>query len=402
MFTLWLLNSSQGQRWKSALLRLAFLALYVLMTVQFVGCYIFLSLPYINIPRFTQGYERLPFQTRLLLAPLFRWSSHSAWMVHYASTLAMNGYFFPHGIRPSQVVEFYLDIPCVLIAGWVAVQIYRASSRRQLLEWLVYPLFLVLCVVSYILHTVQNYRFVYDMPSLAFFSLGLYLIYFRKSKLLLAALFAVATLNRETTLLLLPFYLLSECVRGEAARPSSASRSAPSPTAGASRRLAIVPLLPVGSPRSRVYLRRVLRPEVVIFTLLMLMYWVVWHVFIFHIFQHNSSEYYPRTVFNLYCFERLRYYPQLLSAGGYLLPFLFIFRKNVRDAQLRIWMWTIPAWYALMFTWGILVETRVFGELLPFIACAGALIAEEWLTAAVRRRRIADSDEDRTRLMRAA
>lgn len=252
----------QGINLRRRISRAALIGLYVLMTVQFVGCYLFLSFPYIDIPRFTHGYERLPFQTRLLLAPLFRWAEHSAFMVHYASHLAMNGYFFPQGIGPAEVVEFYLDIPCVLIAGWVAVQIYRASSRRQLLGWLVYPLFLVLCTLSYILHTIQNFRFVYDMPSLAFFAVGLYLIYFRKSRLLLVALFALATLNRETTLLLIPFYLLSECLQDENARSGPQPSSAATAAGGAARGPAL--LSATGLRSARFEWRRALNPEVML------------------------------------------------------------------------------------------------------------------------------------------
>lgn len=400
MFTLRLRAMMQNDDWRRRVSRAALLWLYVLMTVQFVGCYLFLGFPYIDIDRFTQGYERLPFQSRLLLAPLFRWAQHSAWMVHYASRLAMNGYFFPQGIGPAEVLEFYLDIPCVLIAGWVAVQIYRASSRRQLLGWLVYPLFLVLCAVSYILHTVQNFMFMYDMPSLAFFAVGLYLIYFRKSRVLLVAVFAVATLNRETTLLLIPFYVLSECLQRKTGRSGPQIGSAAAAAGGAARRPALVC---AELKAARFEWRRAFRPEVAITAGLMLTYWAVWHVFIFHLFRHNASEYYPRAVFNLYCFRRLRYYPQLFSACGYLLPFLFIFRKNIRDAQLRLWMWMIPVWYALMFTWGILVETRVFGELLPFIACVGTLIAEERMAAAVgRHSRSEEGDEEHLHLVRAA
>lgn len=404
MLTLRLLRGLRPLQWRPVAARLALLALYVLMTVQFVGCYLFLGYPYLDIDRFTHGYERLPFQTRLLMAPLFRWAQNSPLMVHYASRLAMNGYFFPHGIQPAEAVQFWLDIPCVLIAGWVAVRIYQASSRRRLLGWLVYPLFLVLCAVSYTLHTVQNFQFVYDLPSLAFFSLGLYLIYFRKSKLLLVALFAVATLNRETTLFLIPFYLLSEWTRSrDTALTDSdrASRSATSPShRGADRpaqrsSLALWPVRPAALlSRHRDRWQRTLSPEVIFTASVMLAYWAVWHVLVFHLFRHNASEYYPRFRFNLYCFRRLRYYPQLFSACGYLLPFLLLFHRRVRDAQLRVWMLMIPVWYAIMMCWGILVETRVFGELLPFIACTAVLIAEEAVVAAVQSGRLTDSSDD--------
>lgn len=375
------------------------------MTIQFVGCYLFNTFQYINIERFTHGHERLPFQTRLLLAPLFRWAERTPWMVHYASRLAMNGYFFPHGIGTARVVEFYLDIPCLLIAGWVAVRIYRASSRRQLLGWLVYPLFLAICAVSYILHTVQNFRYVYDLPSLAFFSLGLYLIYFRKPTLLLIALFAVATLNRETTLLLIPFFVLSRCVepRARTGPRRGFAVSAGTGTGEAARGQARVPVAFPSAGAGRVNWKRALQPEVAIPALLMAGYWAAWHVFVFHLFRHNASEYYSRIPFNLYCFERLRYYPQLFSACGFLLPLLPAFRKQLRDAQLRVWMLMIPVWYAVMAIWGILVETRVFGELLPYIACLGTLMAEESLAAKLQRRnREQDREEEEVTLIRAA
>jgi hypothetical protein len=382
--------------WRNVLSQCALLGLYLLMTVQFIGCYLFLGHPYIHLDRFGYGHERLPFQTRLLLAPLFRWAQSSTYMANLAADWSKNQYFFPHGIGPGGIVEFYLDVPCVLIAGWAAVRIYRAASRRHLLEWLVYPLFLVLCTVTYILHVVQNYRFIYDMPSLMFFALGLYLIYFRKPVLWLVALFAVATLNRETTLLLIPFFVLSACVRpGRLPRPERAELHQGSSTGHG-------PLLAMrGSPGFQ--WRRALRPRIAVPALLMLAYWAVWHVFIFHLFRHNPSEYYSRIGFNWYSLRRLRYYPQLFSACGYLLPLLVLYRKKLNDAQLRIWMWMIPVWYALMVIWGILVETRVFGELLPFIACAGTLIAEESLATAIERRRHSESDEvGRTNRLRAA
>ena len=382
----------KGKLW---LTRTALFGLYVLMTVQFVGVYLFHEYPYIDVARFTHGYERLPFQTRLLMAPLFRWAAHSAFMVHYASCLAMNGYFFPHGIGPAEVVEFFVDIPCLLIAGWVTVRLYQAASRRHLVTWLVYPLFLVLCVVSYILHTIQNFRFVYDMPSLAFFAVGLYLIYFRKSRLLLAALFAVATLNRETTLFLIPFYLLSELARSRGSAPNLVSPGKLSVASGEGRaRRAILSRLGRLRAFERLGWKRLLRPEVVTTTVLLLAYWAVWHFFIFHLFRHNSSEYYSRLNFNFYCLRRLRYYPQLFSACGYLLPILVLYRKHIHDRQLRLWMWAIPGWYAVMAVWGILVETRVFGELLPVVACCAAVIGEEAFARAVLRGRRPTEDED--------
>ena len=389
---------------RSAFLRPAVLSLFLLMTVQFVGCYLFLSHPYIDFNRYAHGYERLPFQTRLLLAPFFRWALASPFMIRQADDFSRNSYFFPRGIGPGGVAELYLNIPCVLVAGWVAIRLYQSASRRQLLGWLVYPLFLGLCTVTFILHAVQNFRFLYDMPSLMFFALGLYLIYFRKPTWLLIALFAVATLNRETTLFLIPFYLLSEAARNWPAFTGQHSKSTHHASSqNSSPRPATLSFLPTAPAIRRLRWSRLISPEVALASALMLAYWIVWHVFIFHFFRHNSSEYYSRIQFNLYCLRRLRYYPQLFSACGYLIPFLFLMRRHIHDAQLRLWLWMVPGWVVLMSVWGILVETRVYGELIPFIACAATLVAEEVIVAAVRQKHLsADSDQERMHLMRAA
>lgn len=377
------------QSWRDPWKRWALFGLYFAMTVQFVSCYMFLVHPYVHLDRYAHGYERLPFQTRLLLAPLFGWVQASPRALTWAAKLSSDRYFFPRGVGPGGLLEFLLDVPCIAIAGIVAVRIYQAASRLQVLRWMVYPLFLVLCTVTYILHTVQNFRFVYDMESLAFFAVGLYLIYFRKPVLLLVALFAVATWNRETTLFLIPFFLLSECVR----RPTDD----PERSAGAH----VVALQQPG--RSQLDWRRALRPEAAIPAALMLLYWAAWHVYVFHLFRHNVSEYYPRVMWNLRDFIQLRYWAQLLSAFGFLLPIVLVFRRHVHDAQLQAWIWIIPCWYAVMAVWGILVETRIFGELLPFLACAAALIGEETVAAALARPAAGNkSEQDERTLVRAA
>lgn len=56
-----------------------------------------------------------------------------------------------------------------------------------------------------------------------------------------------------------------------------------------------------------------------------------------------------------------------------------------------------------MTIWGLLVETRIFGELLPFLACAGALVAEEALATAMQNHRVAaGSEQEDVYLVRAA
>ena len=342
-----ILSTVRSAPFRGRLRKIGLLVLYLLAAVQFVGAYIYLEWPYVDLHRFEYGYERLPFQTRLLLAPLYRLADTARWSTHYADRLARNQYFFPHGVTGGLVLEFGIAILCTLFAGWVAVRLYDASTRRGVLKPLVFPIFLGLCVMSYILHTVQNFRYVYDMPSLAAFAAGFYLIYFRKNVLWLVLLFTVATLNRETTLLLLPFWALSESL----------------------------------GPDGRIQWATLRTRRVLAVVLALVAYWVVWHLIVYRVFSTNASEYYPRLLFNLKCFVRLRYWPQLASAFGFLWPFLIMYRRKVRDAQLRAWLLVLPVWYVFMMLWGILTETRIFGELLPFLAPVVTLMAEEVLAA---------------------
>jgi hypothetical protein len=352
----WLLST----RVRSRLGWMGLALLYVLATIQFVGAYLFLEWPWVNLQLWEDGSERLPFQTRLLLAPLYRYVDHASWSVAYAWRLGRNQYFFPHGVSAGMVLEFCIGILCVLVSGWVVLRIYDAASRIHLLRPLVYPIFLGLCVLAYVLHTVQNFRYVYDMPSLAAFAVGFYLIYFRKPVIWFVLLFAVATLNRETTLLLLPFWAISQALGAE----------------------------------GRVRWRTLLSRRVLFIVLPLAVYWAAWHHIVFSLFGANPSEYYPRLLFNLHCFLRLRYWPQLASAFGFLWPFLIIYRNQVRDVQLHAWLLVLPVWYAFMMQWAIVTETRVFGELLPFLAPVAAIIAEEVLVSKVLRQIVRQDDQD--------
>ncbi len=333
------------------LARAGLLLLAVLAAVQFVGSYIYLEFPWVDLHLWESGSERLPFQTRLLLAPVYQAFDNWSWAQNYAAQLSKNTYFFPppRGVHPGLLLEFAIGVVCVLISGWVAVRIYDRATRRGILRPLVYPIFLGLCVLLYIVHTVQNFRYVYDMPSLLVFALGFYAIYFRKPLGWFVLLFALGTLNRETTLLLLPFWALAQVL----------------------------------GPEGRIRWQALAGRAVLLPVALMGAYWAVWHLWVFHLFGANPSEYGPRFLFNMHCFLRLRYWPQLAAAFGFLWPFLILYRKQVRDPLLRAWLMVLPVWYAFMLIWAIVTETRVFGELVPILAPIAALIAEEVFAARV-------------------
>ncbi len=330
--------------------RLFLVGLYALATVQLVWCYLWLVRPYVQTVMYEHGEERMPFQGRLLMMAPMRWAHTNTPLVWISSWLSKYIYWFPRVVSPEVLVQGVISVVCLVIAGIVATRIYKAASARQLLTPLIYPIVLVLCAATYVMHTIQNFRFIYDLPSLAFFSLAMYVIYFRKSLWWFTAIFLVATINRETTLLLLAFLLLDRGVVG-----------------------------------GKLVWRRVFAPRMLLFVAPLAVYWLIWQIWVRHIFLVNRSEFYPRIPLNLTFFISPQAWPQLLGGCCYLLPIVLIFRGYLRDPRLRAWLWVLPPWFGFMFVYGILIETRIFGELIPYIAVAGSLMAEEAILRRLRR-----------------
>ncbi len=330
--------------------KLFLVAVYLLATIQFAWCYLWLTRPYVNTAQYEHGLERMPFQGRCLMMLPMRWANSSHTLRWLAQPFALSHFWFPRPVQPEVLVQAAIDVLCLIVAGWFTTKIYQASSRRHLLTPMVYPLLLVVCGATYIMHTVQNFRFIYDLPSLAFFSAAMYLLYFRRHWSLFVALFLVATVNRETTLLLLPLYIINEATTTGDIRWSRALQP---------RTLAVV--LPLAAV------------------------WIAWQLLIRHIFAANASEFYPRFNWNVKSLIVPQAWPQLLSACAYLMLFVVVMRHRISDPRLRAWLWLLPIWFAFMFSFGILIETRVFGELIPFVVCATTLIIEEVLVLRMRK-----------------
>jgi hypothetical protein len=332
--------------------KLLLLTVYVLATIQFAWCYLWLTRPYVNTALYEQGIERMPFQGRCLMilpmhlahsSPVLRWIA--------APFSRASHFWFPRPVQPEVLVQAGINVVCLLIAGWMTTRIYQTSSRYKLLTPVVYPLLLAVCAATYMMHTVQNFRFIYDLPSLAFFSVAMYLIYQRRHWAWFVLLFVVATTNRETTLLLLPLYMIDATVVD-----------------------------------GRLHWRRMLHWRRLAVVMPLAVYWTVWQIAVRWWFFGNRSEFYPRLDWNVKSLLVPQAWPQLLSACGYLLLFVLVMYRRIPDGRLRAWIAIVPVWVAFMFSYGILVETRVFGELIPLTVCSTALILEQLLMVRIRNR----------------
>ena len=319
-----------------------------LATIHVVWFYLTRVECHIRLAAYEQGQERTPFQYRLLLMAPLRWAHLSPAMHAGAAWLTLQRGFFPNGVRPEGIMQAAIDVVCVAVAGLVATRLYESGSRTGLLTVYVYPLTLLMVMSTYSLLTMHAYRFIYDLPSLAFFSLGFYFIYKRKHWPF-AAVFVIGTINRETTILLLAFFVLAQCSQARGFNWRQAYSAA-------TMRL----IAPLG------------------------IVWIGWHLCVTHLFRANVSAIQPRAWLNLGILAVPFTWPQLFSVFAYLLPLVIFYRKLIRDTVLRSWLWALPVWFIFMFCYGVIVETRLFGELIPFVACVSALIAEEKLLLASR------------------
>lgn len=318
--------------------------LNLLATIQFVWFYLTRVPSCLDLAAYEHWAERTPFQYRLLMVYPLQWAHQSPTLARLAANISRLSGWFPRTAHPEGILEGVIDVLCVVLTGFIATRLYQAASRAQLLTPLVYPLTLIMASITYAIFTTHSFRFVYDLPSLAFFSVGLYLIYFRSHPALLAAVFVIATTNRETTLFLLMFFAISCCWQGERLdwRLLTSGRC-----------LAVVVPLSI--------------------------FWIAWHLWVVRHFSTNASASSPRLWLNLLLLVIPLSWPQLLAVGCYLVPLLLLNRRLIPDPRMRAWLWILPAWLIFMIRYGLIIEVRVFGELIPYLACLAALIFEERL-----------------------
>lgn len=338
-------------------------------TIQIVWVYLLHTPSALNLPDFENGVERTPFQYRLLMTFPLRWAHHSPYMTGAASALRNIHGWFPAHLSAEAIVQFSVDLLCLASTGLVARKLYEASSRTRILSPFIYPLTLILAVSTYAFSSTHAIRFVYDFPALAFFSVGLYLIYFRCHAAWLALLFVIATLNRETILFLLPIYAVTQCVAHSSQRHS-------------------LPGKLFMADRATVDWHRLRAPSTLLLTLPLAALWIAWRIWLVHHFSANPTASGPRPLLNLGLLVCPPSWPQVASTCGFLCPLVFACRGGIQDATLRLWLWLFPVWLGFMCFFGLLIEPRIFGELIPLVACASALIAEQTI---LRRAALADA-----------
>ena len=332
-------SSLSRRRLLGALLSVAYLS----AAYQMLRFYVSYPFFYLRLPEYFSGRERLPFQLRILPIAFLEPLGRNHLLQRFAATRI--GYLH----NPWRMAFFITSLLFFSVACYFLLKLYRALSTSRRLEFLLLPVFFHTFLWTYVLNVDQHYSYPYDVPSLAFFSAGLYFIYQRRF-VPLAVVMLLGTVNREVTLFLIGIYILD-------------AATVPNLDTAASFRHRF--------NRKHIPWLRVL--------LLSAIWLAVYGSLLIHFRYNDRSEDYSRIQENLIRLIKVHYWPAMLNICGYLLPFVCLFRQRLQPQRFANYLYILVPWVAIMFYTGVLNETRIFGELCPYTAIAAVLIAEQYL-----------------------
>ena len=322
-------------------LRYALTLLYACATLQFIRFYSKSTVLYLNMPAYLTGHERIPFQERILPVLLLRPMYHSTWFMHH--------FAHSNGAFTLEKGPFYIvSLIAFAAAAAYTQRLYRALTVSGALAFMIYPILLFITMWTYVIHSEANFSYPYDLPSLAFFTAGLYYIYTRRFWPLFAVIL-IGSFNRETTLFLIGIYVI-DCAT------ITTETLGLTPTARLGRfKLGLIPWQRVA---------------------LLSIVWLAIKLVLLYSFRHNdASESFLRIHYNVNQL-RIRLLPALLNICGYTLPLVLIFAGSLRPRRFANYLFILIPWFAVMFCSGVIVETRIYGELCSFSAIALVLIME--------------------------
>jgi hypothetical protein len=326
------------------MIRWILVASYCIASIEFVHFYEVMTPLWVHLPRYLAGTERLPYQTRILPVA-FMWP----FLQRHVLVAWMTGHGWHSLEQMSEAADlnafFLWSLLSYFVASFYCLKLYRAVSPTGKFGGLALATFLYISTWSYTLHIYRNVSYPYDMSGLAFFTAGLFYIYQRRFWPLMVVML-LGTLNRETTLFLILLFVLDGV----------------QPVVGR----------PVGSMVSR--LRAVPWGRALALTAI----WCGVRLAIMHVFAGNDhSETYNRFRENLEDVT-LKHLPGMLNLCGYLLPIVWLLRKYVRPERFGSYANIVPLWVVVMAWKGLLLESRVHGELGGYVAVASVLLLERY------------------------
>jgi hypothetical protein len=305
---------------------------------------------FLNLDAYMRGVERTPYQYRILMMWVFQLlaTKHAV----LAATAHVQRMHVPDIFKtPQQLVQ--IAVAFISMFGAVlatAATLTKLTGDRIFSRWmslvLIYMAYFNLAPAGWEL----NYTYPYDVPSLMFFCLAVYLVISGKDWAYYV-LFPIATLNRETTCFLTIFMLVWKWRELKSLK---------------------------GELRPKDWLTLAAHGVVQIAIWMHLKAWLAHH------FAGNQFDYgvsntpapaSQKLLLNLHMMVEPQQWPVFLSLFGFLLPAIWLGRRWIRNEGIS-WGLAImlPLWALGMLLVGVIGEIRVFSELSALLAPALGLI----------------------------
>jgi hypothetical protein len=318
--------------------RLGILFIFVCAGYLFTRAHMLLNLQYLNISRYISGNERLPYQRRLLPMLILRALARIPVPQRVVTILGQHHSLYS---QLDYVYLFIIDFVAVALASYFCIKLYRAASVYGRLSFIVYPVLIFTLTWTYNNNTLLGVYFPYDLLGVAVFSAGLFYIYTGRFVSLVVVMF-IGSLNRETTAFFVPLFLFNE------AHPS---------------------ITQCVRLRGVVWIKAIFLGSI----------WLAVRLILRQFFVSNdASDAILHARYNLSYFPPT-YWPELVSGCGFLLVAVWCLRRRIPNARIARYMYVVPLWVATMYCWGIMIETRIYGELCPLVTVASVLLLESYL-----------------------
>jgi hypothetical protein len=308
-----------------AKLKWVFWVVLLLVGAHFTITYLALEKPFLYSDRFAYGQERGPYQYRYLMGLLMRWVEPVMARVPLPQNV-------PAGLRDPWMLAVGVFVFPAMVLGTFATRLsLQKFTGDPVYSCVAAFLFPLMAYFNFILPVGENYLLPYDVPSLGFFAVGMAAIVLDK-RWLFYPVFALACCNRETACFLSVLFVIAYWHRGERRGALAAELLA---------QIAIWTSIYVGV---RMYLRGI----------------PVEHV------HHLAS--------NLRLLLHPLQWPGMAANFGFLWVIWLLGWRRMEPAWFRRAGIIVPIWLAIMIWVGVVVEIRIFGELIAYMAVAVGLV----------------------------
>lgn len=310
-----------------------------LATVQCVRADFLVNVTFLDWRAYALGHAPLPYQGRALLVPLLRWAGDSAMMHRLAARYAIT---VTIGTTTETItVEKFTSMLFGLVSLFAMMVVTFWWARRRNLRpwWLPNTLVLLIATVTLTMRSTTNYWYAYDLPHAALFGMAtLFALEGWWAAMLLC--FAVDVPLRETALFLIGltaplFYLKHREDAGKLWKTAA---------------------LAIG----------------------MGVYWLAVRIPIGRHYRGNLDQTYPRMAQNIHEILFPHHWPQMLSAGGYLIVFIWLERRRL-PMDGKVLLYACLLCFPITMWFGVWTETRVWLEWTMPLAALGSVEAVNYI-----------------------